>query len=268
MPSPIHDFSGFYPLIRIGNDFALPTYFIIVSLALCICALWLVRRAEAAGQLRNTALDIGLAVMFAGFVGARLFHVLFEEPAYYLAGPMRIFEIWRGGFVWYGGAIAGAAAGAGLIRRRRLSLGLWLDLFAPVIALGYALGRVACVLTGCCYGDVCVLASGYSFRHPTQIYAVVWESGALALLLTLERRSRRSPQSSQSPWWSRWPAREGGLFAAWLILHSVGRIMMEAFRADPRGAEPLGLSLSTWISLVSLFGIAAWWRTTNRTMKR
>ena len=141
-----------------------------------------------------------------------------------------------GGFVWYGGAIVGGIVSMLFVRFKKWPLGPWLDLFAPIIALGYAIGRFACFLTGCCYGAVCVLADGTGFRHPTQLYATAWEAVALAILLWLEKQKLRN-----------WPS--GRIFSTWLIMHSIGRIVMESFRDDPRGPTPLGLSLATWISL-------------------
>jgi phosphatidylglycerol:prolipoprotein diacylglycerol transferase len=257
----VHDFSGFFPLIRLGGGIELPTYFIVVSLALCVCVLWLVRRVDKRGLDRVRALDIALVLMGFGFFGARLFHVFFEEPAYYWTEPTRILEIWKGGFVWYGGALFGAIAAIFYVRRRKMEVGVWLDTFAPVAALGYALGRVACLITGCCYGDVCVLASGFSFRHPTQAYAIVWELCTLGVLLWVEhlRRGRSA---------SVWLRADGRLFALWLLLHSAGRILMETFRADPRGPEPLGLSIATWISLALIIICLFWWINVSRTRQK
>ncbi len=239
----VHDFSGYLPSITLPLGIVIPTYFLIVSLAFSMSLIWLVRRAEARALSRNLSLDLAMIVMGFGFLGARLFHILFEEPAYYWESWSRVYEIWRGGFVWFGGALL-AAVGVGLYMRRRfMPIGVWLDVFAPLCAFGYALGRLACVLAGCCYGATCTLSSGYTFRYPTQIFASTWEFAVLFILLLIERRRR-----FLGPWFKR----DGQLFVIWLGLHSIGRIIMESFRADPRGPEPLGLSVSTWISLVLL----------------
>ena len=227
----VHDFSGFLPYLHLSDTFVLPTYFVIISLTFCFGIYWFVKRAERRHLRRNDALDIALVLMGAGFIGSRFVHVVFEEPKYYLEAPMRIFHIWQGGFVWYGGAIFGAIATILFVRFKKLALWPWLETFAPVGALGYALGRAACLLTGCCFGDVCILASGYRFRYPTQAFAVAWEFGTLALLLRLEKKKRVS------------------IFLVWIVLHAVGRIIMETFRGDPRGPDIFGFSISTWISV-------------------
>jgi len=224
-------------------------YFFVISLTFCLSILWLVRRTDARGLGRNQALDLALVLMISGFLGARLAHVVFEEPAYYAENPWRVFEVWKGGFVWFGGAIAGGLAGILFARSRKLEPPLWLDLFAPIAAFGYAAGRVACWIVGCCYGAYCHLFEGVTFRYPTQAFAVFWESGILTLLLYLEhlRRTARAPLWAQKP---------GRLFSLWILLHSIGRMIMEQFRGDPRGPEPFGLSLATWISLGLILSVA------------
>ncbi len=251
----IHNFSGFLPSFHVFG-FLVPVYFLDISIAFILSMLWLVKRADRRGLSRNRALDASLVLMITGFVGSRLFHVVVEEPAYYAARPSLVFDVWSGGFVWYGGALLGAAAAVLFLKWKREPVGVWLDLFAPVCALGYALGRVACVLTGCCYGRVMRLPEflgGELVRHPTQSYAVVSELIALALLVWFERlhHERRGPS-----WFRDLLFEPGQLFFVWLCLHAIGRIFMEQFRDDPRGPELLGSSVSTWLS-VALLGASA-----------
>ena len=229
----IHTFSGFLPALHLFG-MTIPVYFLVSALAFIIAMLLLVRRADRSGLSRNRALDTALVLMISGFVGSRLFHVFFEEPAYYWARPWLVFDIWSGGFVWYGGALLGAASSVLFLIRKREPIRAWLDLFAPVAALGYAVGRVACLLTGCCYGRVFTMG-GEMYRHPTQSYAIVWELCVLAVLLIVERRGLLK--------------RTGQLFWLWMALHACGRILMEYFRDDPRGPSLAGLSISTWISI-------------------
>lgn len=246
-----HDMSGFLPVLHLGSV-VLPVYFLISSLAFVVALLFLVHRTRTTKLSRNRALDTALVLMITGFAGARLFHVFFEEPAYYAEDPSRVLEVWRGGFVWYGGAVIGALASLAFLKWKREPIARYLDLFAPVGALGYAIGRVACLFTGCCFGDVCVIAGetpkeNFAFRYPTQAFAIVFELIALVLLLRWEKTRRDS----------KWFARQGQIFLAWVLLHGVGRLAMESLRGDPRGSFILGLSISTWIS-AGLIGVSAW----------
>ena len=230
---------------------SIPLYFFAISLVSVACLLWSVRRAAARGLSRDLTLDVGLAMMVFGFLGGRALHVAYEEPLFYWAHPLKVLDFWQGGFVFDGGAIAAIGAGAAVVRWRGERFAKWADFFSPIGALAYALGRVACWLTGCCYGRVCRLDSGYTFRFPTQLLAVATELLTLAALLAFERRRHAR-------------SRPGTEFALWAFLHALGRIAMEAFRDDDRGPQPLHLSLATWISLGLLVGAVGWYLSFSR----
>lgn len=241
-----------FPEIRLSDTLLIPTYFVYISVLYCFLLVYVLRRARAHGENASTALDLGLILMVGGFLGGRLLHVFYELPQYYAEDWTRVFKIWEGGFVFYGGFLTALAGCLLLVWRRRLSFNRWADFYAPVIALGYGLGRVSCFLAGCCYGRACDLPWGVTFpwdaerilRHPTQLYAVIWELSVFGLLIFLERRKI--------------PSRIPGLvFWSWILLHSLGRLMMESFRDDFRGHLLFGLSLSTVISLLLLALAAA-----------
>ena len=238
--------SGYLPWLHFG-DFQIQTYFIIISLVLSLCALWIPRRAERFDLQPRTALDLFLAAMFGGFLGSRLFHIIWEEPAYYSEDFTRVFDVLSGGFVWYGGAIGGFLALWAVFRvRREAHLTKWLDFFAPVAALGYAGGRIACVLTGCCFGAVCdwpfhgAHETAVQFRLPSQAFAVLWELAAAAFLLTRESKAF-------------WKTQPGRIFYIWCTLHGAGRILMELMRADARGPAYGPVTVSMFISALIVF---------------
>ncbi len=230
------------PHLHITDGLSLPIYLLLCSLAYCICLLWLVPRAKKLNVNRNIALDISLVIMVSGFLGARLLHVFYEEPHYYLNDPIQVFKFWHGGFVFYGGLIGTLVGCFIYIKIKKLSFLQWADFFTPMAPLGYAIGRLACFLNGCCYGKICdlpwavnfpnVLPSGIT-RHPTQLYIVFWEIILLITLLNIEKLKK---------------FKSGSLLFIWLFLHSIGRIFMEFMRDDPRGDMILNLSISTWIS--------------------
>jgi phosphatidylglycerol:prolipoprotein diacylglycerol transferase len=241
---------GLYPTLKLGIV-AIPTYYIIISLAFCLSILFFIRRTKQKDLSPTTALDLSLIIMIFGFIGARLTSVVFEDFSFYRAHPSQIFAFWNGGYVFLGGFLSATIGVVLLLRLRQQPILTWLDTLAPVCAAGYAMGRLACFLTGCCYGRVCIIDSHLAFQHPTQLYAIVWESLLLWFLLTAEKK------------WSYFQ-KSGRLFACWLFFHGCGRILMELFRADYRGPEPLGLSLATWLSF-GLIITAIW--ILNKTQK-
>lgn len=236
-----------YPLIKLSPSLAIPTYYLVLSLTVCLGLIWLTKRAERFELSRRLTLDLSLIIMVSGFLGGRLFHIFYEDFDYYRQDFWRAFQFWNGGFVFYGGAICAALFSM-------LYLGLknkgfferYLDLFAPVLSFSYMLGRSACLLAGCCYGKFCDLPWAIDGRHPTQAYASLWELGVLFILLGVEKiplEQRKFLKNS------------GDLFYFWMILHALGRLLMEAFRDDFRGPS-LGFSISSWISVgIILLGI-------------
>jgi len=205
--------------------------------------------------------------MIAGFIGARLLHVIFERPDIYIRNPLAVFAVWRGGFVFFGGFFVAWASGWLFVRKKNQNVGVWGDLFAPVMAFGYGLGRFACLAAGCCYGKACELpwaiyfpagveAPPFTLRHPTQIYAILWEFLLGGILLFLEKRRSRVQMGFIS--------KPGALFTSWIIFHSVGRLLMEVFRADFRGPQFLDLSVSTWLSFVVIIIGVVWSLRINR----
>jgi prolipoprotein diacylglyceryltransferase len=97
--------------------------------------------------------DLGILLFVAGLAGARIVYMVQEGVPWW-----KFFRIWEGGIVLYGALIAGAAAFI-LFHRyvlRKFNITLWQmgDLAAPCVCIGIALGRVGCLLNGCCWGDV------------------------------------------------------------------------------------------------------------------
>ncbi len=222
------------PLIRLSESIQIPTFYLVLSLALCVCLFWLVQRTRQFHLDLKISLDAALVLMLSALIGSRLFHVFYENPEIYREHPLAIFYIWNGGFVFYGGAFLCAFTGFLFARwRTPRQIGQYFDLYAPLCSLAYAIGRWGCFFAGCCYGRACDLPWAFHGRHPTQIYASFWELGALSLLLAFEKRPDRKP---------------GQVFSLWLILHASGRIMMESLRGDFRGPVFL-FSISTWFSL-------------------
>lgn len=244
-----------FPEIHLGSLGTIPTYLLYLSLLYTGLVFYAAERAHTRHKDTRDALEVALMIMLGGFIGGRLFHVLYEMPDFYFKQPEYILYFWNGGFVFFGGMIGSLLFAGVYCRLKKVSFLEWGDFFAPLIALGYGLGRGSCVLAGCCYGKFCALPWAITLswdpqklpRHPTQFYAIIWELLTFALLIFLERR--REPNSEEEE------AARGNIFFVWMLLHSIGRLIMERYRDDFRGAEYGGFSISSWISL-ALFAVA------------
>jgi phosphatidylglycerol---prolipoprotein diacylglyceryl transferase len=246
---------GPWPQVKLSSSIQLPTYYVVLSALLLGIVYFINRRSYQKQYSGTTAFDLFFTVMICGFIGARLFHVLFEQPQFYWQNPAWIFYFWQGGFVFYGGVVGGFLGGWLALKIKKQSFTGWLDFFTPVISLGYAVGRIACFYTGCCYGKVCDLPWAYGFRqqdlmtglertvyrHPTQLYAVVFELMLFFFILKLEKTK-----------WAQ--AVSGRVFATWLAIHASTRFFIELLRDDDRGLTVGPLSLSMLLSLIFLAG--------------
>lgn len=237
-----------FPVFSPSPHINIPLYLIMMSAAFTLSIVYFYKRAIQLNLPPKISTEISLVVMFGAFIGSRIFHVIFEYPQYYLQSPLEILKFFNGGFVFYGGFIGAILASYYYVKKLRQNYLNWLDCSAPAISLGYIIGRFACFLAGCCYGKVCDLpwaikfgegveAPAHTLLHPTQLYSILIEGLILATLLILEKKC---PSKFRS----------GTLFLVWMLLHSIGRLIVEFFRGDYRGEALLGLSISSLISII------------------
>src|SRR5690606_13068620 len=115
----------------------------------------------------------------------RLFHIIYEEPGYYLEEPMAVFWVWQGGFVFYGGLIGALLLSFVVLKFRKQKVLVWLDALSLVFFPVYIIGRLATLFSGSGYGQPTDLAWGIVYPpgteapsgialHPTPIYSMLW----------------------------------------------------------------------------------------------
>ena len=222
-------------------------------------AMW---RAKKWGLDAQRVLDLGIYIIIAALVGAKLLLVVVDFDQFLSAGGL--LTLFRSGGVFYGGLLVAVGVAFWYIATHRLPFWTTCDVFAPGIALGHVTGRLGCLAAGCCYGKPTDVPWAIVFTnplaaanvgtplgiplHPTQIY----EAGAalliLGLLLATERRGRPFP---------------GRTFWAYMFLYAVSRYVIEIYRGDPRGTVfgiwstsqfialllgPLSLAMLFWLS--------------------
>jgi phosphatidylglycerol:prolipoprotein diacylglycerol transferase len=190
---------------------------------------WLNRRP--AGLVPQTALDDFLAWAVLGVIlGGRLGYVLFYQPGHFLANPLAILEVWRGGMSFHGGLVGTAIALILFAQARRIPLLTLTDLVAAATPIGLGLGRIANFINGELYGRptdvpwaVVFPAGGPAPRHPSQLYEAMLEGVALFLLLLVLVRVFEARK------------RPGLISGVFLLGYGAARIFAEFFREpDPQ----------------------------------
>src|SRR5437879_4276362 len=165
------------PFLHIG-PLTIPTFGLMVAAGLLAAAYLLqadfdrrreqfLKRGYLKGSGKTSHHDEGFLIIgiagIAGLVGARLYHVL-ESPGELLANPSLLIS--RFGFAWFGGFLGGFVALLFLSRRFGIPTLDFIDLCSPADAVGYAIGRIGCLLSGDGdYGVPTALPWGMSFPN-------------------------------------------------------------------------------------------------------
>lgn len=197
-----------HPLLAELGPISVYTYGVLLAAAYLAGLQLALVRARARGLDATRVMDLGIYVIIAALVGAKLL-LLVVDFEYFSQHPGELFSLFRSGGVFYGGLILAVAVAFWHMRRHRLPLWATSDVFAPGIALGHVIGRLGCFFAGCCYGRPTDVAWAVTFTnplaaanvgtplgvplHPVQLYEAGAELVILGLLLWLERKGRPLP---------------------------------------------------------------------------
>jgi phosphatidylglycerol---prolipoprotein diacylglyceryl transferase len=193
---------------------------------------WLAqRRAIEEGLPADQLLRAAQWAVVAGLVGARIYEVIFNWD-YYGRFPEKIVAVWEGGLAIHGGLIVGPIVGVLLARRFRVPIRRALDVIAPSMILGQAIGRWGNFFNEEAFGRPTDLPwklyispphrppelRSFDYFHPTFLYESLWDLAVFGALVWYVRpRVRRHP---------------GAVFFAYIGLYSVGRFFIEGLRLD------------------------------------
>ena len=163
-------------------------------------------------------------------LGGRLGYVLFYNPAYFVAHPSEIFQLWKGGMSFHGGFLGCVIAVIGCSRAgaasRFLSLG---DIICAVAPIGLFLGRIANFINGELWGRTTDVPWAFVFpgagplpRHPSQLYEATLEGLVLFVVLAVMMRAGALK-------------RPGTILGAFCLGYGLARTICEFFREpDPQ----------------------------------
>jgi phosphatidylglycerol:prolipoprotein diacylglycerol transferase len=230
-------------LFKIG-PITIYTYGVLIATAFFLGLALAVRQARIEGEDPQKIMDLGFYILLSAVVGSRLLYIVVEFREY-ISNPLRIFKVWEGGLVFYGGFIMAMAVV--IIYARRHEMNIWKvgDILAPSVAIGQGVGRLGCFFAGCCYGretdvpwavifkDPNTLAPMDVHLHPTQLYDSANGFIIFTALIILRRFKKF----------------DGELFWTYTLLYAVGRFIVEIFRGDERGFVTASLSTSQFIAI-------------------
>lgn len=217
-------------------------FFVALGMLVTFGVLWFRYR----GKEREMVLDIALWMVVSGFLGARLFHILFYEPRYYLSYLGDIFAVWHGGASSFGG-IVGAGIGFFLfVYLKKIPKSSWIsfaDSISSAALFGWLVGRVGCVmihdhLSGPCSG--CFLSMKMSDGTTRLDMALLEIIGLLplAILFFIVRKKILRP---------------GWYTSALFIYYGIIRFVLDFWRAtDIVGADVryLGLTPAQYFAII------------------
>src|SRR5438445_9061160 len=235
----------FGPIMFQIGPFALHWYGFIMVVAIIVAAWVAARYVARHGRDSNTIWDMLLWVLIPALIGERLYYVFIQSPrgpnglCHYLANPIEILEIWRGGMHIYGAFIFGGIALALYARWRKLPLLIYLDSVGLALPLGQAIGRWADFINQELYGPPTTLPWGLridavhrippynnlvlypeSVRfHPLFLYESLANLLGFVLLFSISRRFTRH-------------LRNGDLLLLYLIWYPLVRFCLEFLRTD------------------------------------
>ena len=205
------------------------------------------------------------ALLVVGLLGARLFDVLVFESWYFLSQPWEIFVIWRGGLAFHGGLLAGVLFLVWWCRKRAYPVLTYVDLLAPGLAVGQAIGRWGNYFNQELFGKPTALPWGipihvnlrpeqyqdFTHFHPVFLY----EFMALSLFALVLWRLRKRLTG-------------GKLFALYLVVSGTMRFALEFLRVDEQSSL-LGARVGFWVAGITIaVGAALFWYARRKIQNR
>jgi phosphatidylglycerol:prolipoprotein diacylglycerol transferase len=279
-----------------GREIGLHTYGVLIGCGCAVAIVLAFREARRQGLDGSKVLDLSFWMLVTGVLGSRVLYVALNARTFAnicagggddLIAPRslgrvfgdctRVFQVWEGGLVFYGGFIAACVVASVFARRQGWSFWALGDLFAPSLAIGHAFGRLGCFTAGCCFGKACDVAAHWCARFgadsvafeqlravsaipdgealtpplfPTQLYEAIGELAIFGVLLFVRRRLRDRDSTSAAGATSK--RKPGTLVLLYAMLYGLLRFGVEMYRGDfarlylvniatPRLAHWLGL---------------------------
>jgi phosphatidylglycerol---prolipoprotein diacylglyceryl transferase len=158
-----------------GLNFTIYGYGLMLVLA-CLCGIAMTKfLARRCGLDPEHFVNIGVIALLTGVVGARIVHVL-QDWDIYTSAPtlgenlLHMINLRRGGLVFYGGLLLATPACIAYGLWKRVPIKRGMDIVAPALMVGLAIGRIGCFMNGCCWGGQCQLPWAVQFPYGSPPY--------------------------------------------------------------------------------------------------
>ena len=216
-------------------------YGLIITCGMILAVLYALWHAKHEGVKSDHIIDLALALIFCGVIGARLYYVIMEFDQYLVSGGTFLqnlggtlyncIAIWNGGLAIYGGIIAGFLAALAVARAKRIPFPVIADIAGPAVMVGQIIGRWGNFVNVEAYGAETTLPwrmgvlysfnDGVSFVsekfvHPTFIYESLWNLLGLILITYFYKKKKF----------------HGQMFLSYMTWYGFGRMLIEGLRAD------------------------------------
>ena len=243
-----------YPVLLDFGNIKIYSWGFMLAIAVIVAIFGLTKLFKREGYDPDSVLDLVIILVLAGVLGSRLAYILVYQWQDLLANPAAVLSLSNGGFsglVWYGALIIDVPLFVWYLRRKGYPAWNILDIFAPFVALGYAIVRIGCFLNGCCYGEVTNSVLGVVFpyvdgltRYPTQLFSSVLNFILFGLLIWFYPHRRFN----------------GEVFLLYLMGYSVYRFIVEYFRDSLINYGPFTMGQIITVGLFVIAGLLYGWR--------
>lgn len=204
-------------------------YGTMLSLGVITAIILFMKRISQSKYDIDDALDMVIYSTAGGLLGGKLLFIICNLDKY-IKNPILLAHP-SYGFAPYGAALGGLITIYFYCRKKNWNVVSILDKLVPGLAIGQGIGRIGCLLYGCCYGNYTDFPISIKFPdgsrspcnvplHPTQIYSSMFDFILGFFFLWYIDRQKKT----------------GKITGIYLIMYSIGRFLIEYLRGDPRNS--------------------------------
>lgn len=203
-------------------------YGIIIAAGMILALFVAIRNAKKMGKNPEYFVDFAILAILFAIVGARAHYVIWSWSKFANEPFWKVFAVWEGGLAIYGGIIGGFIAAALYSKIKKISLLGLLDIAAPSLILGQAIGRWGNFANQEAFGypvfnerwhhfPITVFIQETNQYHlATFFYESMWNLLGFIILMISLRKAKR----------------EGKTFFLYMIIYGLGRVVIEGLRTD------------------------------------